>query len=189
MLNSVVTAELPSFGWRLADLSRKQRLEEWAFHLPIGSFSPADLSEVFARRAIGPVRDEYAARLKQLSRDTVRGFLHGFVDLVTEHDGRWYLLDWKSNHLGTRPRDYGEASLWRAMIEHHYVLQYHLYLVGLHRFLRSRLPDYDFRRHVGGIAYVFIRGVALEPKRGWFIDRPPLELIEAIDEFLRSGRS
>jgi exodeoxyribonuclease V beta subunit len=112
------------------------------------------------------------------------GFLAGFVDMVFEHRGRWHVLDWKSNHLGNRGQDYGASSLWAAMLEHHYVLQYHLYVVALHRYLRLRLSDYDYDRHVGGAHYVFLRGLSPEGERGWWSDRPPRPLIVALDRWL-----
>ena len=86
------------------------------------------------------------------------GFLRGFVDLVFEHEGRWYVLDWKSNKLGERLEDYLPAALEEAMRSHLYSLQACLYLLVLHRLLRLRLPDYDWDRHVGGAFWVFLRG-------------------------------
>jgi exodeoxyribonuclease V beta subunit len=65
----------------------------------------------------------------------------------------------------------------------HYTLQYHLYLVALHRYLRVRLPDYDYDRHIGGAAYAFLRGFSGGPSAtglGWFTDRPARALIEAL---------
>ncbi|MEQ8763309.1 MAG: exodeoxyribonuclease V subunit beta [Planctomycetota bacterium] len=189
MVEKVVGTEIPGFDWRLRDLPEDHRLVEWAFHLPLSPLTPNRLADVFEKHARGVIRDEYAERLRLLSPDELRGFLLGFVDLVAHHDGRWAVLDWKSNHLGGRAEDYDADGLWRAMSEHHYVLQYHLYTVGLHRYLRTRLPDYDYDREIEGVAYVFLRGVALDPARGWFVDRPPRALIEGLDHFLETGEA
>jgi exodeoxyribonuclease V beta subunit len=118
----------------------------------------------------------------------LRGLLTGAIDLVARHDGRWYLLDYKSNHLGDSVDDYAMPPMTHAMTSHHYVLQYHLYLVALHRFLRARQPAYDYDEHVGGIAYLFVRGLdAAHPGAGVFVDRPPRARIEALDAALRDG--
>jgi len=94
------------------------------------------------------------------------------------------VLDWKSNHLGSAAEDYERAALEGEMFANHYTLQYHLYVLALHRFLRTRLRDYDYDRHVGGMWYVFLRGVDGASERGWYHDRPPRALIEALDAVL-----
>ena len=113
----------------------------------------------------------------------MRGFLVGFVDLVAEHDGRYWVLDWKSNHLGNRLEDYHPGALHAAMQDHDYVLQYHLYVLALHRQLRSRLPDYDYERCMGGVGYVFLRGLVPGSSRGVFYDRVPFALVTAMDQW------
>ena len=69
----------------------------------------------------------------------------------------------------------------RMILEHRYDLQYVLYLLALHRQLRARLPDYDYNRHIGGALYWFVRGVEAD-NGGLWLDRPPRELIEALDQ-------
>ena len=80
------------------------------------------------------------------------------------------------------------ASLVRAMQEHHYVLQYHLYLVALCRFLRSRVPGFDYDRDIGGVRYLFLRGLGGSEGDGWFADRPPRERIAELDRCLGGSR-
>jgi exodeoxyribonuclease V beta subunit len=120
-----------------------------------------------------------------LARDRLNGMLKGFIDLVVEHEGRFYVLDWKSNHLGRDDEAYSEAAMMDAVREKRYDLQYCLYLLALHRLLRSRLPDYDIDRHLGGALYVFLRGLNA-PSRGVHRERPPRELIEALDALFRA---
>ncbi len=103
------------------------------------------------------------------------------IDLAFEHEGRWWLLDWKSNQLGASDADYSPAALDVAMHEAHYTLQYHLYLLALHRHLRARQPGYDPAAHWGGVAYVFLRGVAGVGEQGWFRDTPTPALLDALD--------
>ncbi|HMS01451.1 MAG TPA: 3'-5' exonuclease, partial [Gemmatimonadaceae bacterium] len=146
------------------------------------------LGRVFREHAGGAVPAEYADAIAALDFLPLRGLLTGAIDLVARHDGRWFLLDYKSNHLGHAVTDYGPEALAHAMTSHHYVLQYHLYLVALHRFLRLRQPAYDYDTHVGGVAYLFVRGLdAAHPGAGVFADAPPRARIEALDRLLREG--
>jgi exodeoxyribonuclease V beta subunit len=113
------------------------------------------------------------------------GFLRGFIDLVFEHRGRYYLLDWKSNHLGGTAADYTEAPMAAAMRAHGYALQASLYTLALHRWLRRRLPGYDYERHFGGVFYVFVRGAGLDApaaaQTGIHASRPSARLVATLD--------
>ncbi|SDG20886.1 DNA helicase/exodeoxyribonuclease V, beta subunit [Onishia taeanensis] len=115
-----------------------------------------------------------------LEPDTLNGMLKGFIDLVVEHQGRFYVLDWKSNHLGADDAAYTEAAMADAVLEKRYDVQYCLYLLALHRLLKARLPDYDIERHLGGALYVFLRGTRA-PSRGVHAECPPSELILELD--------
>ncbi|MDR5865371.1 exodeoxyribonuclease V subunit beta [Halomonas koreensis] len=121
-----------------------------------------------------------------LEPDTLNGMLKGFIDLVVEHQGRFYVLDWKSNHLGADDAAYTEAAMAQAVLDKRYDVQYCLYLLALHRLLEARLPDYDIERHLGGALYVFLRGTRA-PSRGVHAERPPSELILALDALFRAA--
>jgi exodeoxyribonuclease V beta subunit len=110
----------------------------------------------------------------------VNGMLKGFIDLVFEHGGRYYILDYKSNHLGDGPWAYGPEPMAEAMLEHRYDLQFVLYTLALHRLLKARLPGYDYDRHMGGAVYLFLRGVDAAG-RGVYGERPPRALIQRLD--------
>jgi exodeoxyribonuclease V beta subunit len=92
-------------------------------------------------------------------------------------------VDWKSNQLGSDLAHYERGELEREMFASHYVLQYHLYLTALHRFLKVRVRDYDYERDMGGAWYAFLRGID-GTGRGWFHDRPPRALIDALDAMM-----
>lgn len=111
----------------------------------------------------------------------LNGMLKGFVDLVFEHDGRYYVADYKSNWLGPDDAAYTPQALSAAILDARYELQYVLYLLALHRLLKARLPDYDYERHVGGAVYLFLRGLHA-PGQGVHADCPPRALIEGLDE-------
>ena len=115
---------------------------------------------------------------------TLQGLLMGFADLVFEHDGRWWVLDYKSNHLGDGDADYHAAALDAAMLAHRYDLQAALYLLALHRLLRQRLgSDYDPAQHLGGAIYLFLRGVR-GPQAGCVVVLAPLALLDALEACL-----
>ena len=116
----------------------------------------------------------------RLREDIINGMLKGFIDLVFCRHGRYYVLDYKSNHLGEESAAYGAEAMAHAMLEHRYDLQYVLYTLALHRLLKSRLPDYDYERDVGGAVYLFLRGVDHDG-HGVYTDKPPWALIRTLD--------
>lgn len=164
----------------------QSRIAEWKFTIPIAEPDIHALATCFADSQSDTARG-YAARLRQLQPQHFAGFLTGFADLITEADGRYWIVDWKSNHLGNDLADYGTDSLLQAMQGHDYILQYHLYVLAWHRHLRTRLPDYDYERHFGGVSYAFLRGCTPNQASGMFYDRPPAELIDAMDTWARGG--
>ncbi|MEA2119951.1 exodeoxyribonuclease V subunit beta [Halovibrio sp. HP20-50] len=115
-----------------------------------------------------------------LDADTLNGMLKGFIDLAFEHGGRFYVLDWKSNYLGSDDSAYTTEALRNAMLEKRYDLQAALYLLALHRLLKARLPDYDPHQHLGGSMTVFLRG-SRTTARGVHAVPAPVALIEALD--------
>jgi exodeoxyribonuclease V beta subunit len=163
---------------RLRDLSAERKQVELEFFLPMGRVTAPALTALCQRH------DPLSADNKPLSFATVQGMLKGFIDLVFEWQGRWYLLDYKSNHLGMSPADYGRPALERAMREHRYDLQYQLYSLALHRLLSLRLPGYDFDQHFGGVFYLFLRGM---PQGGVFHTRPSRELVLGLDKLFSEG--
>jgi exodeoxyribonuclease V beta subunit len=178
------TRESKGEGLRLREIDRARRLDELEFWYPLAGLTAADLEGTLARFS------DYRSEGPRLTFSPVRGLMHGYLDLVFEWNGRYYLADYKSNHLGGRVEDYTRERLAAAMAEHRYDLQYLVYTVALHRFLATRLPDYDYERHFGGAYYLFLRGLRAQagPAHGVFFDRPPRALVEALDALL-AGRS
>lgn len=178
---------------RLSDVPVDQRLNELAFLFPVrASNDPASetpltvarLSDVIARHAQTPWLRDYARHLSTWHALPLMGYFKGFIDLVFCHQNRWYLVDYKSNHLGSHSADYAPAHLQQAMMQHHYILQYHIYAVALHRFLRHHLADYRFNDHFGGVLYLFLRGISPDNdgRTGVFVDHPRAGLIEALSD-------
>ncbi|MFQ2348786.1 MULTISPECIES: exodeoxyribonuclease V subunit beta [Aeromonas] len=163
---------------RLRDLAPERKQVELEFFLPMGRVTAPALT------ALCQQHDPLSWGNKPLSFATVQGMLKGFIDLVFEWQGRWYLLDYKSNHLGMSPADYSRPALEQAMVEHRYDLQYQLYSLALHRLLALRLPGYDFDQHFGGVFYLFLRGM---PQGGIFHTRPSRELVQGLDRLFSEG--
>jgi exodeoxyribonuclease V beta subunit len=119
----------------------------------------------------------------ELQKNQVNGFLKGFIDLVFCHEDKYYILDYKTNHLGNSAKDYGESKIEEVMLKHRYDLQYALYLLALHRLLKVRLGDsYNYDTHIGGAIYVFLRANTK------IFDKPSREFIERLDA-LFSGKN
>ncbi|NMG46280.1 exodeoxyribonuclease V subunit beta [Aromatoleum toluvorans] len=157
---------------RLADLAgARPEMEFWfeAHHANL-----ARLDALVRRHTLA------AAPRPALAPGQLNGMLKGFIDLVFEHRGRYYVADYKSNWLGPDDAAYTAEAMRDAVLAKRYELQYVLYLFALHRLLKSRLPDYDYDRHVGGAVYLFLRG-SHAPTRGLHCERPPRALIEALD--------
>lgn len=180
-VRSVCDTELQAdSGLKLNQLSQQQRLDELAFYFPV-----VDLTVASLQQALLPLLapgSPLARVVSQLQFSDLTGFMKGFIDLVFEYQGRFYIVDYKSNHLGQQQSAYQTDELNQAMISHDYPLQYLIYTLALHRYCRLRLPDYDPERHLGGAYYLFIRGMQPEwGQAGVFYDRPSVQVLDAID--------
>ncbi|MEO7216969.1 MAG: exodeoxyribonuclease V subunit beta [Gemmatimonadaceae bacterium] len=182
MAKRVLESTLPHAYFALRDVTRAVTLREWTFDLPLGVIERDTLARLFATNG-GDVAQRYATALKRIAPERTHGFLTGVIDLAFVHEGKWYVADWKSNHLGSNPAQYEPAALEHEMFTTHYVLQYHLYVTALHRFLRARVPGYTYETHMGGVYYAFLRGID-GTERGWFADRPAESLINALDALM-----
>jgi exodeoxyribonuclease V beta subunit len=170
----------PDSGATLSRIPRTDRLSELEFHFPLKPLAPGDLRSLLS--GLADVPPSVPERLGRLTFDPVRGFLKGYMDLVFRFEGRFWLVDWKSNFLGGRVEDYGPERLQEAMEEELYVLQYHLYVTALDRWLARRVPGYDYERHFGGVCYVFLRGVdpGKGPEFGMYRVKPAGETVGAL---------
>ena len=144
---------------------------EMGFSLPVHSLGSQALDTLISQH-IWPTQQRPPLQRRQL-----QGMLTGFMDLVLLHEGRYYVLDYKSNRLG----GYLPAQLQQAMLAHRYDVQAALYVLALHRLLKSRLSDYDPQVHLGGALYLFLRGVD-RPGCGLLHLSLPPALVEGLDE-------
>jgi len=208
-------------GLRLRDVGPVDRLTELGFELPLcggdqpgprlalGALAPLvrrHLSGGAAADPLAPYGDRLADPL--LREQPLRGFLNGSLDLVLrvrdpQGAARYVVADYKTNWLSSAPpgsglltaADYTPARLTEAMLESDYPLQALLYSVALHRYLRWRQPGYDPQLHLGGVLYLYLRGMC-GPQTpvidgqpcGVFAWRPPAALVTELSDALDEGR-
>jgi len=161
--------------FRLTDVAPARRFNELQFLFGVrAGFSAESLAGCFERHPCAERTADYPERVRRLRFEALEGYLGGFIDLVFEHDERWYVVDYKSNFLGATASSYAPARLRVAMSQHHYHLQYHLYALAVQRYLTLRVPDFDPARDFGGVAYLFLRGMARRHPDGCgvFFTRP-----------------
>ncbi len=174
MLNELRGTVLPGLDCTVAQACPHPTASEWHFHLPIArSLSPRLLAGAFAVHG-DAVGKEYALLLGNLSGNELEGFLQGFLDRLAFHDGTWGVIDWKTNKLGPTLESYDTASLLECAMSSHYLLQAHLYLVALRRYLGPKIP-------IVGAWLIFLRAVRAGSSCGVLSIQPAPELLAALD--------
>jgi exodeoxyribonuclease V beta subunit len=151
--------------------------------------SSRNLAKIFSKYGRNAMLTDFPEQLEKLNLVTSEGFIKGYMDLVFQHQQRFYLVDWKSNYLGPSRESYDQTSLHQTMKTDYYILQYHLYTLALHQYLRRRKTDYRYDKDFGGIFYIFIRGVdpSRGPEYGIFFDLPDFGFIHALGKALIAG--
>ena len=173
----------------LRDIKPDQRFNEMEFIFPVNSFNTASIIKAFEQSNFKSKISGYLKKLSQLTTNSLKGFIKGFIDLVIHHKDKWYIVDYKSNFLGKTYESYSQDAMLHAMSEHHYFLQYYIYTVAFHRYLESRLKGYDYNTHFGGVFYLFIRGMhpGFGSQYGVFHDRPEKSAIIELSNFNKNG--
>jgi exodeoxyribonuclease V beta subunit len=176
-LTGVTTTVLPPVGAALADLRAPR--PEMEFWFPSEGVAASEVDALCRTHLLGG-RDRPVLPQREL-----RGMLMGFADLVFEHQGRYWVLDYKSNHLGANDADYTADALEAAMAAHRYDVQAALYLLALHRLLQARLGEvYDPARQLGGAVFFFLRGIQ-GSCRGCYQVTPSTTFLAALEMLLR----
>lgn len=177
----------------LADLSLQQTLREAEFYFPMPNLKVREVAKVLKKYRLHvqkttgfPALTMSMANIPQLS-----GMMHGFIDLIFEQDGKYYVADYKSTHLGESPQDYTMDKLHKNNQHHLYDLQYLLYSLALHKYLKQQVGNYTFEEHFGGVYYLYLRGMSPEyqvegKSTGVFFDKVDSEFIELLDTLFSS---
>ncbi|NBV87514.1 MAG: exodeoxyribonuclease V subunit beta, partial [Verrucomicrobia bacterium] len=173
-VKAVLAAPL-GFGFSLRETEASRRKVEVEFDLPMARLNSRELQTALSET--GMLVPHFGDR---------EGLLTGIIDLVCEHHGRFFLIDWKSNRLGQAAADYTPLRMEEAMQQNHYLLQLHLYTLALHRHLAARLPGYSYETHFGGAVYIFARGIdPAHPSHGLYEYRPEWKTVQALDKLFQ----
>ncbi len=164
----------------LNEIDPQNKLVELEFHFAMSRLTPKSL------QAFASASKALQDRLKRLNFMPVYGYMHGFIDLIFKAGEKFYIVDWKSNNLGSTYADYQADKLAQTMTDHLYDLQYYIYTVALNQYLEKRLPGYSYKKHFGGVFYLFVRGMHPElPGNGVFYDLPSEQLISSLSHLVR----
>lgn len=177
-------------GIALSGLDQGRMVPEMEFFLSArDSLDIGHILDTLSKYASGQVRRlvaaDYAALMTAASVKKAadkRGVLNGIIDLVFEHGGKYYIVDWKTNWLGDSDADYAPGRIHAEMENAGYILQSYLYSAALLRMLRQRGMDYGA---FGGVYYLFLRGLKRETRNGIWFDRPPFECLERLLDLFR----
>ena len=179
-LRAVVGTPLPPLGASLDQM--KDTVPEMEFWFPSDGLALGQIDRLCRRRLLGKV-----AR-PTLPERALHGMLKGFADLVFEFEGRYWVLDYKSNALGPNDAAYTKRAMEEGMAGHRYDIQGAIYMLALHRLLKSRLgDDYDPAQQLGGAIFLFLRGIANTSTHGCCLLEPDLELLDGLDQLLGHG--
>jgi exodeoxyribonuclease V beta subunit len=186
-LDDLKLTRLESLNVSLETAATDTGLSEWEFLLPLGEagITGQALSNIFARHARNDDERNYSLDLAGLPGQALSGMLTGYIDRLVQADGRWGVVDWKSNYLGPRYADYCRSAMWRCAAGQHYLLQIHLYLVALRRYLRL----YGSGTQVVSGSLLFLRGVLPEAGQGVLEITPPEALLNDLDGLFVSAVS
>ncbi len=156
----------------LNQISGSNKIAELEFYIRANNLNTQALNTLF--------QDENVS-LKESAKP---GFLKGFIDLFFRMNNRYYLIDWKSNHLGNSYSNYVPDILKTTMQEHQYIFQLNLYTLALTRYLKSRLPDFDYNRDFGGAYYIFLRGIQADPtaNTGIYFQKPDAAVVAQMEQ-------
>ncbi len=181
--NTLETTLQGEVDLRLCELEQKDRVNELEFFFSINKLDSNRLADILGGE------DQYLASTKGLKFSTITGLMRGFIDLVARKDGKYFIVDYKSNLLGAFRDGYRRFELGKVISSHRYDLQYLIYTVALHRFLRSRLGNqYQYDSHFGGVYYLFVRGMKPGSDSGVWFDKPSSRLIEQLDQCFDAER-
>lgn len=185
LVNDTLNAPLKdgSDVFRLSEIPDSSCRKEMEFYFPLKKITPSDLTRLFSGQLQTDLfSSDYQAEGLHFSPSA--GFMKGYIDLFFERDGRFFIIDWKSNHLGNRYEDYNSESLKETMKSEHYILQYHIYLTAIDKYLQLRYKGYSYEKNFGGVYYIFLRGIDGKSDSGVYFDRPSAEMVKRLREVL-----
>ena len=177
----------------LAQLKPLDTLRETEFYYPMRSASSSQLTKLLTEHRNTRKDSDLASissknhghRVHLPSYQQLKGMMHGFIDLIFHADGKYYVCDYKSSHLGDQYSDYNDLAMRHNIEKSHYDLQYLIYALALHRHLKYALADYDPKQHFGGIYYLYLRGMSNQAEHhgcGVYYRQITLAELEQLDD-------
>ncbi len=170
-MHTIINTQLWEGGPKLSQVDNS--LDEMEFLLPLKHIQSQQVSQWLTQHRNKPTA---------FNQEDLQGFLTGFIDLVFEHNNKFYVVDYKSNTLGFSYDEYKNEMLKDAIEHHYYDLQYLLYCVALVKYLKVINPVFDYDVHFGGVCYLFTRGVNGKAGQGIYSTKPERALIEQMLE-------
>jgi exodeoxyribonuclease V beta subunit len=176
LLQEVTSAILPcnEQSFSLNQISNDQCLNEFEFNFTVQPFQVQQINALSTEKV----------PLQVKSYPQLEGIMNGKMDLFFEKDGKYYILDWKSNYLGDTLPAYDTANVWQAMADNNYHLQYHIYTVAICKYLAMRIPVFNYETQFGGVIYLFVRGMRKGATTGVFFSKPEWTVIERLSACL-----
>ncbi len=169
MLDHVLNTNIPTQNpFKLSQVKPESKLVEMGFDYKINKFSTNQLQKLIPN-------------LNLARKGEIEGMMTGFIDLLFEHEGKFYILDWKSNYLGNTLESYSSEMLEKAIQESNYHLQYLIYTVATKLYLENCLPNFDYDSMFGGVIYVYARGCRKGSNSGVYFSKPEKELVEELE--------
>ncbi len=183
---SAVNLSRDTAAFSLSAVDNARRINEMAFYFPLQNLSCTILKQIFDDFSDQGVLKGFPEKMERLTFSPVKGLMKGYLDVLFQHEGRFFVVDWKSNFLGATLENYQRDLLTAEMQKSFYVLQYHLYVLATHLHLKMKLPGYAYERDFGGAFYIFLRGIDVTkgPGYGIFEDRPDIRLVDALGKAL-----
>jgi exodeoxyribonuclease V beta subunit len=184
MFKNVLSANIATVDstFSLDQIRIKDAKTEFSFYHSINKISPRILKEIFSEFATEQTK-EFAKNLEHLGFSMKKGYMYGEIDLLFRKDEKYYILDWKTNHLGANFANYSPAKIEENMCKHLYMLQAHVYSLATHLFLKQQLKDYDYDKNFGGFIYLYTRGVDGEGN-GYYFNKPARAFMENMEKRL-----
>ncbi len=184
IIKNTCAANLDSEGaLQLQSVTPKDRLNEMEFFFLVESLDPESLQLALNQF------EQYRGVADGLNFNAFEGLMQGFIDMVVRKEKQYFIVDYKSNWLGETVADYSQTAIGHAVRSHRYDLQYLIYTLALHRYLKSRVPGYSYDTHFGGVFYLFVRGMRPDSNTGVWNDKPPLAVIEALDQAMQKQQA
>lgn len=172
LIGNILNTLLFPMQFKLSDITFEKRISELEFYFSFDKFKTSELNSLLPHL--------------NLSYTEIEGIMHGFIDLVFEYNDKYFILDWKTNHLGYKPEDYSFDSLEQEIRQSSYELQYLIYTIALTRYLRSKKSDFDFHRDFGGVYYLFIRGMRTGQSTGIYYKKPDVKIVRDLQTMMTS---